>query len=166
MQSLCAAYPCRQRVMAVLLGGWALTLADLLAGCGPRGPALAEISGTVTLDGQPLARGIVTFEAAGLRPATAHILDGRIIEVTTHRPNDGVPVGHQRIAVFSRAEPGPAKPGLPPPRAPSAAGGFPPSMAGPSLLPARYNDPKTSGLTVIIRPGHNTVSLALQQVPP
>ena len=166
MQSLCATNACRGRVMAALLGGLAAALAGALAGCSPRGPTLAEVSGTVTLDGRPLARGTITFEAAGCRPATARILDGRIIEATTYHARDGVPVGEQRIAIFSRADPAAAKPAPAPQGAPSAAARFPPSMAGPLLLPARYNDPVSSGLSAIIRPGQNTLSLALYQVPP
>ena len=153
-------------MMAAKLACLAAALAGPLAGCGKRGPALAEVSGTVTLDGQPLERGTITFEATGLRPATAKILDGRIVEATTHRPNDGVPVGHQRIAVFSRAEPVAAKPGPTTEPALPGAAAFPPSMAGRSLLPARYNDPATSGLSATIRPGQNTLSLELHRQPP
>ena len=155
----------RRRAIAATLGGLAAALAGMLAGCGPRPPALAEVSGTVTLDGEPLARGTLTFEATGLRPATARILDGRIIEVTTRRVNDGVPVGHQRIAVFSREEPVDAPAQQSQRTGPPATAGVPASMVGRSLLPARYNDPATSGLSAIIRPGHNTLSLALTHGP-
>jgi len=157
---------CRRQMMAATLACLAAALAGPLTGCGKRGPALAAVSGTVTLDGRPLERGTITFEAAGCRPATAWILDGRIVEATTHRANDGVPVGRQRIAVFSRAEPVAAKPDpTMEPTLPGAAA-FPPHMAGPSLLPARYNDPSTSGLSATIRPGQNTLSLELHGQPP
>ena len=157
---------CRRRAMAATLWCLAAALAGPLAGCGPRGPALAEVSGTVTLDGRPLERGTITFEATGLRAATARIVDGRIVEATTHRANDGVPVGRQRIAVFSRAEPVALKPGTAPAKASPGSAAFPPSMTGPSLLPARYNDPATSGLTATISPGQNTLSLELHRRPP
>lgn len=165
MTSMTRSEACRRRAMAATIGGLATTLAAMLAGCGPRPPALAKVSGTVTLDGEPLARGTLTFEATGRRPATARILDGRIIEVTTHRSNDGVPVGHQRIAVFSREEPasGPAHQSQR--HGPPATAGFPASMAGRSLLPARYNDSATSGLSATIRPGHNELSLTLTHGP-
>jgi len=165
MTSVARSDACRRRAMAAMLGGVAAALAGMLAGCGRRPPALAEVSGTVTLDGEPLARGTLTFEAAGLRPATAQILDGRIIEATTRRSNDGVPVGHQRIAVFSREEPHAAPADRSQRRGPPGTTRFPASMAGQSLLPARYNDPATSGLSAIIQPGHNTLSLTLTRGP-
>jgi hypothetical protein len=40
----------------------AVVLAGLLAGCAPRGPALYDVSGTVTYDGKPLPAGQVYFE--------------------------------------------------------------------------------------------------------
>ena len=42
----------------------ALLLA-LVSGCGDSGPSLNSVEGTVTLDGQPLAKAIVNFEPAG-----------------------------------------------------------------------------------------------------
>jgi hypothetical protein len=42
-----------------------------LAGCGPRGPRLADVSGTVTLDGKAVEGAIVGFQPAVGTPATA-----------------------------------------------------------------------------------------------
>jgi hypothetical protein len=152
----------RHRPLILMLGALLATL----AGCGPRGPVLGQVSGTVTLDGRPLDQGTIIFEATGLRPATARILDGRIVEATTNRPNDGVPVGHQRIAVFSRAQAVVADPRAPSERTGPGTAAFPPSMGGRSLLPARYNDPATSGLSATIQAGSNSLSLELHRHPP
>lgn len=43
-----------------LLAGLALLL-FLIPSCGPSGPAMAKVRGKVTLDGQPVADGIVSF---------------------------------------------------------------------------------------------------------
>lgn len=136
------------------------------AGCGSKRPALAPVTGTVSLDGKPLARGTLTFEAKGLRPATARIEQGRILEATTYRPGDGIPVGQQRIAVFARAEPDGAGSGPSSGKnQPATRHGFPASMTARSLLPPRYNEPSTSGLSVDIGPGSNTLDLPLTTDP-
>jgi hypothetical protein len=59
-------------LLAVLLPG----VAVLLSGCG--GESLAEVSGTVWIDGKPLPRGEIIFEAADGKktPAAGPIQDG------------------------------------------------------------------------------------------
>lgn len=152
----CILRPNRKTTVAVCVVGVGL----FAIGCGGR-PELAEVTGTVTLDGRPLARGRLTFEAPGLRPASAEIDAGRIVDATTYRPGDGVPVGLQAIAVFAREEP-------PPPTASNPGQGQfrPESMAGRSLIPRRYNVPGSSGLSAEIRPGRNTLALTLTTLPP
>lgn len=127
----------------------------LASGCSDR-PTLAPVKGTVTLDGKPLLSGTVMFEAKGTRPATGKIVNGQIVEVTTYDPNDGLPVGQHNVAVVAiedasaaAANPGEGK---------APKGNY---MSGKSLIPARYNDPNTSGLKVDITKGENTVELKL-----
>lgn len=125
-------------------------------GCSDR-PKLAKVKGTVTLDGKPIPSGTVTFEAKGLRPATAKIVNGEITEVTTFDPDDGVPVGSHRVAVTAAADGGAAivaNPG----DAKAPKEGY---MSGKSLIPTAYNDPATSGLTAEIKSGENTIELKL-----
>jgi len=44
----------------------------ILAGCGPSGPAIGQVSGTITLDGQPVEEAMVFFEpVTGGRSSTA-----------------------------------------------------------------------------------------------
>lgn len=128
----------------------------LAAGCSDR-PALAPVKGTVTFDGKPLAAGSITFEAKSVRPATGKIVNGEIVELTTYDPGDGVPVGQHKVSITATEDaasavvpnPGDAK-------APKAN-----YMVGKSLIPARYNDPATSGLTAEIKKGENTVEFKL-----
>lgn len=137
------------RALAASVVCWAV------AGCAQRAD-LGQVEGTVSLDGRPLARGTVTFETPGRRAATARIEDGRILDATTHRPGDGVPCGRQSLAVFAREEAATAVPADPGSRAFAAD-----AMVGRSLVPRKYNDPATSGLTAEIRPGRNEIALEL-----
>jgi hypothetical protein len=132
-------------------------------GCGGAGRApLAKVKGTVTYRGEPVKSGTIVFEVPGARPATGKIVDGQIVEVTTHDPNDGVPIGQAKIAVFA-TQAGPSA-------AAGAAGSDPGSYkpgtnymdAGAKpAIPAKYNNPATSGLSKEIKRGENTLELNL-----
>lgn len=50
--------------------GWTLMIA-FCVGCGPRGPEIATVEGTVTMDGRPLPDAAVLFVPEGGRPAAA-----------------------------------------------------------------------------------------------
>src|SRR5262245_13443642 len=131
-------------------GSVALVLCLGLAGCSDR-PTLGKVKGTVTLDDKPLPRATLTFETTGARPATATVVNGEIVEATTFDKGDGVPVGTHRVVVDATEDAsstGTANPGEA--RKPAAN-----NMVGKSLIPARYNDPSTSGLTAEIKRGDN-----------
>ena len=128
-----------------------------VAGCG--GVPMAQVKGTVKYDGKPLKSGTIRFEAPGVKPATGKIVDGEIVELTTFKANDGVPVGNHKVAVWALEEaasavvanPGESKTGAN-------------YMAGKSLIPAIYNDPATSGLTAEVKSGAgNTVAFELKK---
>ena len=138
----------------------AAAVCALAAGCSDR-PALAPVKGTVTLDGKPLAAGSITFEAKGLRPATGKIVNGEIVELTTYDAGDGVPVGQHKVSVTATEDPASAVVANPgDAKAPKAN-----YMVGKSLIPARYNDPSTSGLTADIKKGENAVEFKLTSAP-
>ena len=135
--------------------GLVLLLGSLLAGCGSSDRArLAPVEGMVTHNGQPLRNGTIIFESEGARPASGKIEDGRIVEVTTYEPNDGVPVGTHRVSIQSVISTAPAQTGA----SPAAATGDPAvMMASQSLIPARYGNPADSGLTATIEAGASNV---------
>ncbi|MBN9520968.1 hypothetical protein J0H58_21010 [bacterium] len=133
----------------------------LLAGCSG-GPKLAKVTGTVTLDDKPLPRGTLTFEMPGQRPATATIVDGKITEATTFAPGDGVPVGKHKVAVSATIDPGPAISANPGDASRPSGGNY---MGGKSLIPARYNNPETSGLTADVGPGGTALKFELKSAP-
>ena len=91
----------------------------MAAGCGRSNrPRLGRVTGTVTYQAQPLASGSLVFEVSGTRPANAKIVDGQITEVMTFEPNDGVPIGLARIAVFATQGGGASAPSTPAPSDP------------------------------------------------
>lgn len=116
---------------ARLAAGAALAAAFLaLAGCGGGGPKIVPVSGTVTIDGQPLTYGHVQVLPDGWRPASGRLDGTGRFTLTTTTPNDGCAVGTHPVAV----------------------------LAGESITPetmkwhapSKYADVKTSNLTVTI----------------
>jgi len=70
--------------MAIMVSRGSLTdyslgilVATAILGCGPsQGPTLGQVSGTVTLDGTPLAHATVLFTPAGMGRTSQGITDG------------------------------------------------------------------------------------------
>jgi hypothetical protein len=114
-----------------------LTLSLSLAGCGGDGddglPRVA-VSGSVTLDGKPLASGAISFmpESQGqVNPVSVGAVISRG-SYTIPREQGPTP-GKYRVGIIS-VEDGP-----PPPEVP----GLPPRVAARQLLPERYNSRST-----------------------
>ena len=86
---------------ARLVVGAALAAAFLaLAGC-EGGPKIVPVSGTVTIDGQPLTYGHVQVIPTGWRPASGRIGgDGRFT-LTTTTSGDGCAVGTHPVAILA-----------------------------------------------------------------
>jgi hypothetical protein len=115
-----------------------------------------RVAGTVSLDGQPLPAGRVTFLCDGEgRPAiTAAIGEngGYVIE--------NPPVGRARVAVETfKPEPRP-EPGVNPDTGIDYSLGW--EDTGPHVpIPARYGSVKTSGLETTIEPGEQSFDISL-----
>lgn len=141
----------------------AAVLALTVLGCGSDRPPLGIVAGDVTFAGDAVTEGAIVFEVAGSRSASGKIVDGKITEVTTYDSGDGVPVGLASIAVHafvvktSSATAELAHPG-------DLASNDLDSYMGvsKSLIPDRYNDPATSGLTFRVERGTNNIVLELQ----
>lgn len=116
-------------------------------GCGdgrPKKPPVAVVKGKVELDGKPLQSGSVTTSVESGRGALGSITNGQF-ELSTYGTNDGAILGKHQVAVTARekGEEGPeAKPGK-------------------LLVPERYTNPQTSGLTIEVKDGENTPELKL-----
>lgn len=130
----------RATIAAVLL----TIVAATSAGCGFRQPT-AQVTGTVTFEGEPIEQGTIVFEGKDLRPATGKIENGKIIDCFTHDPGDGVPVGKHKVAIQATNTGGSAVVSSPEEKTSTDYMG-----GGESLIPDRYTNPATSGLTATV----------------
>lgn len=119
-------------------------MALLAIGCGGKP---SEVSGTVTLDGKPLERGLVGFTPlnGGMRASGPIESDGSYT-LSTNR-DAGLEPGEYTVSVVSR-EPGP----------PATSG---PPIPGPFITPQHYASDTTSGLKFTVERGSNTIDLEL-----
>jgi hypothetical protein len=112
----------------------------LLAGCGERGPSLANVSGTVTLDGQPLPNARVTFyPVSGIRESTGLTDPSGKYELIYLRDTHGAALGDHVVRIHKQA--------------------IEEGVAAPSPLPLKYNE--ESELTTIVVSGQNTCDFSL-----
>ncbi|HTN74543.1 MAG TPA: hypothetical protein VL096_04825, partial [Pirellulaceae bacterium] len=108
----------------------------MLVGC-DRGPARAPVRRKVLLDGKPLTFGSVMFQPPGGQPSRADIQADGTFVMDTPGAGPGSVVGPNQIRVtcYSNQDPSAV---VDPNREPGA---------GKSLIPEKYNDFNTSGLT-------------------
>jgi hypothetical protein len=122
-----------------------LLLASVFAG-GCADGDVGRVAGTVTLNGRPVTEGAVVFENAetGISVNAGLDTDGAYVVKTYDR--DGLPPGTYRVAIK------PATFGdghVPLVQAPTE------EQAPPSVIPTRYHDVSTSGLTAVVEAGEN-----------
>ena len=132
---------CRRSLpLSVLLG------CSVLAGCGDSGSTLAPVKGVVLLDGQPLTSGRVTTVPAKGRGAMGVIGPDGSFELTTESPGDGAVVGAHTVSVVAM----------------SPGSGGPEGSRGKLLVPERYTNDLSSGLTIEVKPDiENEVTIEL-----
>jgi hypothetical protein len=145
----------RRRLALVVLG-----LVALLWGCGkPVDPSLVPVSGTVTVDGQPLANATVTFIPKDGTPGfggTGKTDGSGQYTLTGSRDNAaGIPPGEYRVAVSKRLMPAgsevPADDNTPPMMSPAR-----------ESLPVGYSNPATTQLTATVKPRGGPIDFALK----
>jgi hypothetical protein len=118
-----------------------------LVGCGPKRPAMAPVKGKVMLNGQLMNIGSVgTVPAAG-RGAHGDIRPDGTFELHTYSAGDGALIGKHKVAVVAY----------------DATGGkTPESEYGKLMVPKRYANYETSGLTIDVNPNEpNTPTIEL-----
>lgn len=123
-----------------------LCLTALTLGCNERA---ATVYGSVTLNGEPLTQGMVTFHPQGAgRPGYGPIaVDGSYSIHTSD--GDGIAPGRYEVTVVALQPPTPAADpyGMPSP--------------GESITPRRYASAQTSDLTADVRAGANRLDFSL-----
>ncbi len=126
----------------------------VLGGCGPMQLPLGEVTGSVTLDGQPLSQAKVTFQpqqgaaASGITDAAGRYTLG------TRKPQDGAVIGRHRVTITPVIEGIDLTADLRKVR---------PSTDQPvASIPTRYARPNTSGLTAEVKPGENQLDFDLK----
>ena len=124
-----------------------LSLLLLFSGCS--GPNAASVSGSVTLDGQPLTTGMVSFYPAGDgTPATGSIDSSGNYSLSTGTDIGLAPGKYIAIVVATKD----------PPQLYDKTGAEIPPIP---ITPAKYGNTNTSDLRVEVKPGKNTVPLTL-----
>ncbi len=133
-----------------IMVGISFGLLGLTIGCGSSLPPTGEISGTVTTDGKPVTAGTVKFFPEKGDPVVASLgADG------TYRAT-GIPLGKARISIetveFKNLTP-------PPP-------GMAKQMSGPRTkyvpIPAKYEKPESSELSIEVEKGTKTFDINCQ----
>jgi len=148
----------RAEVIRGRLPGGVALLGLLLAAVGCEGSA--SVSGKVTLNGQPVNGGAVTFYGAGGRQ------EGSWIDPEGNYAIAKAPVGDVKVTVVSSKAGQPPK--LPKERAApqhpgGQEGGGGAAPAGkPVVVPDKYKDPERSGLTFTLKPGPQTIPIELK----
>jgi hypothetical protein len=123
------------------------------AGCG--GGYDATVAGAVSLDGNPLHRGTVSFAPQSAGSAAFGVIKGDGTYSLKTGRGEGLPPGAYVATVAADEAPAVSQ---------SKDGGPPPP--GKPITPDWYRNPATSGLTFEVEPGENTIDLKLTSTPP
>jgi hypothetical protein len=126
-----------------------LLVALACPGCNSKS-GTAQVRGTVELDGKPLASGAIATIPQSGRGAKATIENGQFV-LGTFAENDGALLGTHQVAVVVYEK---------------STGVGAEAAAGKLLIPERYTNPQTSGLTIdVTASGPNEPVLKLTSQP-
>jgi hypothetical protein len=119
----------------------------LWSGCS--GNFASEVSGTVTMDGNPIGPGFLVFAAVDgdTNPANGAIQPDGSYQLKTANTR-GLNPGKYRVSVTILDQPD-----VPP--------GERSYIVAKSRIPVKYNDMSTSGLEFDVAPGRNSIDIAL-----
>lgn len=108
-----------------------------LVGCGPGGPDIATVEGTVTMDGKPLANAAVVFiPEAGGRPAGSRTDAEGKYNLNFSGGRKGTIPGVNKVRISTKSDPSEDADGNPVP-------------AAPETIPMEYNQETTLTFTVV-----------------
>ena len=148
----------------------AVAYVGLLAtlGCGSGHSDMAPVTGTVTIDGNPVETGDIRFIPSNGRSAMGEIVDGKYT-LRTYRENDGALLGSHRVSITAmktKRRKGllPEPPADAPPEEHQAWRDQMESVGFDDfewLVPERYSYHDRSGLTAEVKPGTNEIDFPL-----
>ncbi|MFM7291134.1 MAG: hypothetical protein ACKO6B_07880 [Planctomycetia bacterium] len=125
-------------------------------------PKTAKVSGIVTYKGAPLPNADVVFmpgDSSASQPATGRTDEQGRFQLTTSKNNDGCIAGEKAVVIMAVDETVPTTPYN---SDPSSAD----YVKRKSLIPKRYGNPTTSGLTATVEAGKkNTFEFNLTDKP-
>src|SRR5262249_50753905 len=123
------------------------------AGCN-QGPKLGRVSGRVTYKGKPVPNGAITFlPSPSGPPATAGIQPDGTYTLETPGIGNGAVLGAHALMITALRE------------AP-AVGPEERDPLPPPIIPIKYGNTSTSGLTAEVHEGDNTIDFDLKDAPP
>ena len=133
------------RIGFVLAGCLLAVMVLCTLGCGSGGPAMGQVSGKVTLDGQPLANATIEFRPREGRPsgATTDASGDYTLQFTAHKT--GVLIGEHTVKITTEGEIEDPETGE--------------TTEVPERVPAKYNAETT--LTATVSGGKNTINFEL-----
>jgi len=120
-------------------------------GCGESGPPMGRVSGKVTYNGQPVPKGTISFQSASPegRNATGEIGPDGSYTIQTETPGDGAIVGDYKVAITALEDN-------------VVLDYIPKKKPEPKrLVPEKYENPATSGLTAKVESGSNAIDFPL-----
>ncbi|OAI53284.1 hypothetical protein AYO47_05120 [Planctomyces sp. SCGC AG-212-M04] len=138
--------------MAAAMAVFALSL----VGCGSNSdqPELGQVTGTITLDGEPLNGIAVVFYPDSGRPARGKTNAEGKYDLTYIRETKGTKVGHNRVEVAPDEEGGEDE------AESDEAAAKPKAKGGKPKIPAQYNT--KSILEADVKPGENVFDFKLE----
>ena len=121
--------------MKTLIPG-CLAVAVLVCGCGPSGPDVARVEGTVTMDGKPLPHATVVFTPEGGRPAGARTDENGFYVLSFTEGRKGSMPGKNTVRIYTVSDPYEELDGTIVP-------------ASPETIPVQYNTETTLSFDVV-----------------
>lgn len=131
----------------------ACSIASII-GCGPSGPVMTPVRGTVEYGGDTLTNGKITFSPKDPkegRVAESDIAEDGTFSLSTYKNGDGAIVGTYKVSIVSTKE------GTEVLEKDKGTG-----IGGKTAIPLIYSDPNTSGLTETVERGNADITIVLQ----
>jgi hypothetical protein len=125
-----------------------------VTGCGPAGPVMVPVKGTVEYGGDTLTSGRITFSPKDPkegRVAESDIADDGTFSLSTFKNGDGAIAGTYLVSIVSTKEGSEVlekDKGL--------------GIGGKTAIPLIYSDPKTSKLTETVERGMKDLTIVLE----